>query len=311
MGDRAQMKFLLIGGLGYIGQVLQQEIKSAGHIFEIVDNDLMGLHNWDNKIDITKSKDIDKISNLIQDSDIVVNLAAIVGDQACLIDTAMTININCNSIQQIVTLCNKLSKKIIHTSTCSIYGANEEILTENSKTFPVDFYGQTKYQQERYILENSKSYSVFRLGTAHRYSPRMRFDLVVNSFLAKLYNKEKLSVYGGEQWRPFVHIRDVSRAIIFAAEKNLQGVYNLANENLEIKDLAKKISGNVEINDMMSDPRNYKISNQKIIDAGFKFNFNIDTTIKEIKEHQNDAANYKHPKYSNYKSMIIRKAMEA
>ena len=303
------MKFLILGGLGYIGKVLQEELIKKGHEFEIVDNDLMNLHNWDNKLDITDYDHLSKIGEMIENSDIVVSLAAVVGDQACLTNTRQAININCQGIQHIVNVCNKFNKKLIHLSTCSLYGSSKDILNENSQTFPVDFYGQTKYQQERYVLENSKDYCVFRLGTAHGWSPRMRFDLVVNTFAAKKFNKEKITVFGGNQWRPFVHIRDIARGIIFAAEKNLKGVYNLCNENITIADLAKKIAGDemgIELNSLQADPRDYKVDNSKILSEGFIFDWNTEKGINEMLQHIEDLSNYNDPKYSNYKMAVLK-----
>lgn len=304
------MNFLITGGLGYIGQVLQQELSKKGHYFTIVDNDLLNLHNWKQKIDITNYNDFNFLSNLIQNSDVVVNLAAIVGDQACLVDTRLAIEINCRGMQHLTNLCNKLGKKIIHVSTCSIYGEGSEVLTEESQTFPVDFYGQTKFQQERFLLENGKKFCVLRLGTAYGWSPRMRFDLVMNLFTAKVYNKEKLTVFGGEQWRPIVHIRDISRAIIFAAEQNLEGIYNLANENLRISDVAQIIAQGkvaVETNEQMADPRNYKVDNSRIMSKGFVFEWNLKKGVEDMQEHPQDLAEYKNARYSNYKQMVMKK----
>jgi dTDP-4-dehydrorhamnose reductase len=302
------MRFAITGGLGYIGQVLQEELKKAGHEFEIIDNDFMDLHNWDNKLNILNPEDLVKIREIIKNSDVVVNLAAIVGDQACLEDTRLAMETNCQGIQNIVTICNEFNKKIIHTSTCSLYGYNDELLSEKSQVFPVDFYGQTKYQQERYVLENSKNYCVFRLGTAYGWSPRMRFDLVVNTFLGKAFFKEKLSVFGGNQWRPFVHIRDVSRAIIFAAERELRGIYNLCNENIKISDLPKKIplpNVIVEINEMQEDPRNYQVEAHKILNEGFRFQWDIDKGMEEMLSNMVKIGDYKDSKYSNYKMQVL------
>lgn len=303
------MNFLIIGGLGYIGQVLQQELTAAGHEFNIVDNDLLGLHNWNNKLDILNYADFKSISELISKSDVVINLAAVVGDQACLVDTKLTINTNCQGIQHITNLCNRFNKKIIHSSTCSLYGSSEGLLTEKAPVFPVDFYGQTKYQQERYVLENADNYCILRLGTAYGWSPRMRFDLVANTFTAKAHNNEKLIVNGGEQWRPFVHIRDIARALIFAAENNLSGVYNLSNENITIKELAKMIVQNgtpIEFNELMSDPRNYRVDNSRILGKGFEFKWNLRKGIEDMNNHPDELKNYKDPRNSNYKMMILR-----
>ena len=302
------MRFAITGGLGFIGQVLQEELKKAGHEFVIIDNDLMGLHNWENKLNILNSEDLIKIREIIKNSDVVVNLAAIVGDQACLEDTKLAMETNCQGIQNIVKICNEFNKKIIHTSTCSLYGFNEELLSEKSQVFPVDFYGQTKYQQERYVLENARDYCVFRLGTAYGWSPRMRFDLVVNTFLAKAFFKENISVFGGSQWRPFVHIRDVSRGIIFAAERGLRGIYNLCNENIKISDLPRRIplpNLSIEVNEMQEDPRNYQVENNKILNEGFVFQWNLDKGIEEILSNMRRIEDYKDSKYSNYKMQVL------
>ncbi|MCK5624624.1 NAD-dependent epimerase/dehydratase family protein [Candidatus Pacearchaeota archaeon] len=308
------MKFAIVGGLGYIGQVLQEELIKAGHEFKVIDNDMMDLHGWNDKLNMLDSEDLIKIKEIIGGCDVVVNLAAIVGDQACLEDTRLAMETNCQGVQNIVGICNELNKKIIHTSTCSLYGFNDELLSENSQVFPVDFYGQTKYQQERFILENSRDYCVFRLGTAYGWSPRMRFDLVVNTFLAKVFFKEKLSVFGGNQWRPFVHIRDVSRAIIFAAERELRGIYNLSVENVKISELPQRMplqDIEVEINEMKEDPRNYKVENSKILNEGFKFEWNLEKGMEEIVEKMVEIKDYQEDKYSNYKMQkVIHKKAE-
>ena len=305
-----QIKFVIIGGLGYIGQVLQEELKKKNYDFEIIDNDLMRLHNWPNKLDIINDDHLAEINNIIKDSDVVVNLAAIVGDEACLVDTKKAIEINCQGIQNIVNICNKFNKKLIHASTCSIYGYSNELLIESSQTFPVDFYGQTKYQQERQILENSDNFCILRYGTAYGWSPRMRFDLVVNVFVAKVFNGEKMVVFGGDQWRPFSHIRDNARAIIFAAEKDLKGIFNLSNENVKIKDLAYKIANEkvpVEINDLQTDPRNYKVDSSKLLNEGFIFEWNILKGVEEMNQKTKELEKYNSPQYSNYKLLVLSK----
>jgi nucleoside-diphosphate-sugar epimerase len=309
MGGRAQMKFLIIGGLGYIGQVLQRQLKEAKHEFNIVDNDLMDIHSWGKKLDITNYEHLKEIGEMIGQADVVVNLASIVGDQACVSDTRLAIKINCEGIKPIVELCNKFKKKLVHISTCSLYGASEGLLNESSSVFPVDFYGQTKYQQERYVLENSNDYCVFRLGTLFGWSPRMRFDLVVNTFVARAFNGEDLSVNGGAQWRTFVHIKDVARGIIFASEKNLTGVYNLCNDNITIEDLAKFIAGKdvaLSVNEYSTDPRSYRVSNEKILSNGFKFEWDLKRGIEEMKTHENELKNYKNAAYSNYKLQVLK-----
>ena len=305
------MKVLVTGALGYIGQVLQEELKKAGLDVEILDNDLYDIHKdfpEDKKLDLL---DKDLIEDAVKDCDVIVNLAAVVGDPACLVNTRYAIEVNCVGTRNLVELANKYDKRIIHASTCSVYGAEKENkkLVETSTPFPIDFYGQTKYQQERIVrdlIENKKNYCIFRLGTAYGLSPRMRYDLVINTFAARAANGEKLSVFGGTQYRPFVHIRDVARAIIFAIENDLDGIYNLANENITIKELANIIKDltntDIEIIDEIEDPRNYIADNTKLLNTGFKFEWNIEKGVKEILESPT-VKNYKDAQYSDLELM--------
>lgn len=285
------MKFLLVGGDGYIGRVLQEEIEKSGNEFVVFDNNLLGLSKEREKIihDDTLNKN-GKLAKYT-DYDVLVNLAAVVGDPACLVNPSFSIKNNCVGTRNMVEKANRDGKKIIHISTCSLYGSEnctiENPLTENSMVFPIDFYGQTKYQQERFVTDMAKDWVSLRLGTAYGQSERMRYDLVIPLFTAKAINEKKITVFGGNQWRPFVHIRDVARAIIFSAKKDLHGIYNIVEENLKIVDLANKLKKiipetKIEINEMINDPRNYIVSNQKIKDDGFKFEWTIEDGIREM-----------------------------
>ena len=316
------MKFLLCGASGYIGTVLQEELVKAGHSFVNFDSDLLGLTKEDKKAKnptiIASSYDNHKEIDKFKGYDIIVNLAAHVGDPMCLVDTQFALMNNCLGTKNIVSKAEKENKPLIHLSTSSIYGSEDctldDPLTEDVKTFPIDFYGQTKYQQERYV-KSLNNYCMFRLGTAYGQSPRMRYDLVIPTFTAKAVNDKKIVVFGGNQYRPFVHIRDVARAIIFAGENNLRGIYNLANENLKIIEVAEKIrkiyrETKIETNKMISDPRNYIVSDAKLLSKGFKFKFNVDKGIREmgkastIKEY--DRAIYSNDKLANLKKMKIK-----
>lgn len=294
------MHFLLIGGDGYLGQVLQWEILIAGHSFTVYDNNLYGLSRerivsptGDGEVITADTLDLNgKIYKHSKDSyDIIVNLAAVVGDPACLVDTRFALKNNCVGTRNIVAKAIADDKPIIHFSTCSLYGAEKctlkKPLKEGDPTFPIDFYGQTKYQQERFVVEGTDKHCVFRLGTATGQSPRMRYDLVIPSFTAKATRDKKIIVFGGGQYRPFVHVRDVARAVIFSADNNLRGIYNLANENLTITQVANKIKKAlpqtiVETNSLIQDPRNYIVDGTKLLKKGFKYEWTVLKGIKEM-----------------------------
>ena len=280
---------LVIGGLGYIGSVLYEIIEEAGWNVEILDNHLYKELKPTNLFIEADIRDKSALKKIIQNYDVIVNLAAIVGDPACLIDTNLAIDVNCIGTRFIAELCKKYSKKIVHISTCSIYGSEPNVLVkEENEGFPIDFYGQTKYTQERIVREIcSDNYCVLRLGTAYGLSPRMRYDLVVNTFAARAVKFNKITVFGGEQERPFVHIRDISRAIVHVIKNNLNGIFNVRGENLsllKLSEIVKEITNcQVEINTNVTDKRSYMVDSSKLINTGFEFKYNIAYAVEEIK----------------------------
>jgi len=297
---------LLVGGLGYIGSVLYDIIKEEGWDVEILDNHLYKDLEPTNVFIEADTRNKEEIKKIIQNQDVIVNLAAIVGDPACLIDTNLAIDINCIGTRHVAEMCNKYNKKIVHISTCSIYGSEPNVIvSEENEGFPIDFYGQTKYTQERIVRDIcSEDFCILRLGTAYGLSPRMRYDLVVNTFAARAVKFNKITVFGGEQERPFVHIRDISRAIVHVIKNNLNGIYNVRGENLSLlrlSEIVKEITNcQVEINKNISDKRSYMVDSSKLLKTGFEFKFTISYAIEEIKNSPTALEMHKGI-YSNFK----------
>ncbi len=297
---------LLVGGLGYIGSVLYDIIKEEGWNVEILDNHLYKELEPTNVFIEADTRNKEVIKKIIQNQDVVVNLAAIVGDPACLIDTNLAIDINCIGTRHVAEICNKYNKKIVHISTCSIYGSEPNVIvSEENEGFPIDFYGQTKYTQERIVRDIcSEDFCILRLGTAYGLSPRMRYDLVVNTFAARAVKYNKITVFGGEQERPFVHIRDISRAIVHVIKNKLNGIYNLRGENLsllKLSEIVKEITNcQVEINKNISDKRSYMVDSSKLLKTGFEFKYTIAYAIEEIKNSPT-ALEMQKGIYSNFK----------
>ncbi len=281
-------KILILGGLGYIGSVLYDIMQQEEWEVDILDNHLYKDLQPPNPYIEADVRDKDQIEQIIKDYDIIVNLAAIVGDPACLLDTNLAIDINCIGARNIADVCKKLKKFIVHISTCSVYGSEpNKIVKEEDEGFPIDFYGQTKYTQERLIREICvDNHCILRLGTAFGLSPRMRYDLVVNTFAARALKFKKITVFGGEQERPFVHIRDISRAIVHVIKNNLRGIYNIRGENLsllKLGEIVKDITNcEIEINRNIVDKRSYMVDSSKIMDTGFEFKYDIEYAVKEI-----------------------------
>ena len=125
----------------------------------------------------------------------------------------------------------------IFASTCSVYGFQpNKIINEKSHVAPLDFYAKQKYLSERSIGYLKNSPTIFRFGTLFGLSPRMRFDLVINLFIAQAIASKKITVHGGSQYRPFLHVQDAANALIFALEKDLTGTFNAISKNYTILD---------------------------------------------------------------------------
>ncbi|MFX0073104.1 MAG: NAD-dependent epimerase/dehydratase family protein [Candidatus Hermodarchaeota archaeon] len=302
MGNR----ILIIGGLGYIGSILYDELNKQGYSVKILDNNLYSEITPSNTYIDGDVRDRKCLEQNIEKFDIIINLAAVVGDPACLIDTNLAIDINCIGTRNVAEICKDLNKFLIHSSTCSIYGSEpNRIVKEIDEGFPIDFYGQTKYTQERLVREICKdNHCVLRLGTAYGLSPRMRYDLVVNAFAARAIKYKKITVFGGEQERPFVHIRDISRVVAHVIKNNLKGVYNIRGDNLSLNDLSniiKKLTGcEVDVKKEIVDKRSYMVDNSKLVETGFQYKFHIADAVKEISESRTPL-DMENPIYSNLK----------
>jgi nucleoside-diphosphate-sugar epimerase len=266
------IKVLIVGGAGYIGGAVT-DILSRGNIPFVVYDNLLYEHQYLKPVDFIYGdiRDTEKLSSILPSFTHVVWLAAIVGDAACQINPKLTIEINQESVKW---LSKNYSGRTIFLSTCSVYGKNDEMVNESSKLNPLSLYAQTKEEAEKYLKQNDSL--IFRLGTvfgvADHYS-RLRMDLVVNYMTANALTKNKIQVFGGKQWRPIIHVTDVARLIVNNLDKEINGIFNLASHNMQIKELAqivKKYTGcEVEtLGQEFEDKRDYRVDTSKAI----KFN---------------------------------------
>jgi nucleoside-diphosphate-sugar epimerase len=173
-------------------------------------------------------------------------------------------------------------------STCSVYGAQEGLLNEESKTNPLSSYASTKLASEKYILE--KGGTVFRLGTVFglgdTYS-RLRMDLVVNVLTMKATKESEITINGGEQWRPIIAVKDIAEYVTEACKEKYNGIFVLAKENVIIKELGERVAKMIpgtkinytEIS--FQDARNYRVDNTKSLET-FKYKPQV-TVEDEVK----------------------------
>jgi len=318
MGGKTKMKVLITGGAGYLGSWLVRDLIQKKHKVTVLD---AGFYGFNSLKDIPVKiihKDIRNItSDQIKNNDVIIHLASIVGDAACNLDPKETIEINFEATKNIANLCSQLGKKLIFSSTCSVYGTSpKKISSEDDKTVnPISLYGRTKLKSEEAIKKSGCDYSIFRLGTLFGLSYRMRFDLAINLFIAKAIIREKITVFGGDQWRPFLHVRDA--ADVFAKFLNRSGkdVFNVAFDNFKIIDVATKICEIFKVDYTVTknivDRRDYHVNCQKLLDSGWKTRRNIKDACVEIETAYNFGfwKNYKDTIYSNHKFLFENKEL--
>lgn len=318
------MKVLLTGGAGYLGSILARKLLANGHNVRILDNFLFGKESIkdiqnDKKLEIVQGdiRDLAIVGKTLKGIDSVIHLASIVGTQSAELDPKTSMEINFMATRNIAELCKIYKiKQFIFASTCSVYGAQpDQLIAENSEVNPLDSYGLSKFQSEKAILQAYDYPTILRLGTLFGASYRMRFDLAINLFIAQAMNREKITVFGGEQWRPFLHVDDAAKAFVLAVENQMEGVYNVIWKNLTInqmaKDVKKLVSTSIDLSKDIIDKRDYMVSGKKLEKFDFKAKKDIAYAVKEFKKDiQKDVKNYKQDRYSNYKSFFNSKSIQ-
>lgn len=272
---------LLVGGAGYIGGLTCDYLIKDGFNVTVYDN-LLYENRYLKEIPFIYGdvRDTEKLYEASKEFDIIVLMAALVGDPACSVDNTLTEEINYKAIKD---FCEVVSpdKHLIFMSTCSVYGAQDGLLNEDSPTNPLSSYAATKLKSEKHILE--KGGTIFRLGTVFglgdTYS-RLRMDLVVNVLTMKAVSDGEITINGGDQWRPIISVKDIAGYVTEACHNKYEGIYVLSLENVIIRELGEKISKlipNTKVNYTeisFQDARNYRVDNSKALKT-FKYRPNV------------------------------------
>jgi len=301
-------KIIIFGGAGYIGGFLTSFLLKAGYDVTVYDNLLFeDRFMKDVKFIFGDIRDYKKIAQIVGDYDVVVWLAAVVGDGACQVNPSLTKKINTDAVKWLV---DNYRGKIIFPSTCSVYGVNNKLIDESAKPNPLSLYAASKLEAEEYILNNCENSLAFRLGTlfgvGDRHS-RIRLDLVLNILTMRAILEGQMTVFGGEQWRPLLHVRDVATAIHHGIKEDIKGMYNLSYRNYKIHDLAVEIKNMVEgskieyVDMKFEDLRNYRVKNEKFLNTGWQPQYDLDFGIKQIIDliQEKRIKNIHDPIYSN------------
>lgn len=300
-----------MGGAGYLGgavtDILSNPVAAwASHNFRVYDN-LTYEEAYLKPVPFIFGdvRDRESLKKQLDWADCVIWLAALVGDGACAINPVKTKEINQDSVKW---LSENFDGRIIFTSTCSVYGAQDGLLNEDSPLNPLSVYAQTKLEAESYLKD--KNAIIFRLGTlfglGDNYS-RIRLDLVVNTMTARAVSEGKLTVFGGEQYRPLLHVKDAAQTIIDHLESDITGIFNLHQQNVRILDLAEGVKRQIAcelevVETSFEDSRNYRANSKKAKESfGFKPHYYADQGINEVKEllQQGRIKDLNNPRYNN------------
>jgi nucleoside-diphosphate-sugar epimerase len=321
-----ERRVLLIGGAGYIGSGLLPRLLKGGYKVRLLDGfiygdepiaDCLGHPNLEiMRADFRNLHDVVLAMRGVQS---VIHLGAIVGDPACSLDEDLTIEVNLLATRTIAEVAKANGvRRLIFASTCSVYGASDELLDERSELKPVSLYARSKIACERVLLTMRDSHFtpvILRFGTVYGLSGRTRFDLVVNLLAAKAVMDGMITVFGKDQWRPFLHVHDAGLAALAALEAHpgqlSDTVFNVGSDeqNYTLYEVGKLIQHMVPAAQLVctesdEDPRNYRVNFSRIRTAlNFKPEWTLESGIQQVIEavRSGKVIDYHHSKYSNVK----------
>lgn len=326
----ADKNILVIGGAGYIGTHLVDLLLADGANVTVLDNLMYGeasiqgfLSNRRFNLVNRDATDLAHLIRACKGADAIVHLAGLVGDPACAVDKELTYQSNIATAKLVRDVARGLGiKRLVFASSCSVYGVSEGEVSEESELNPVSLYAQTKIQTERDLLVDETKdmgITILRFATVFGHSRRPRFDLVANLFSAQGMTDGKITVSGGDQWRPFIHVRDLGRAVKMVLEADIEKVsnqiFNVGDSRLNmtidkvgqiVAEEVKKFR-EVELVELpfQSDRRNYAVSFNKIKNTlGFSAETLMEQGVREMVENFSKGlyASYKEPIYSNLES---------
>lgn len=301
---------LVTGGAGYLGSHLSTLLLQNHYRVRVLDSLLFGddgirhlLKNPDFELIEGDIRHIDDLARSIPGCSTIVHLAAIVGDPACAVNEDVTRTVNSEATKILVELANYHHvKRLLFASSCSVYGASDNlILNEGSLVKPLSLYAETRIESEKIVLHRSNpemTVGCLRLGTLFGLSRRMRYDLVLNIMTARAVREGQIKIWGGDQWRPLLHVADAAKAFVVGvqAPRELMDrqTYNVgcSDQNVTIAQLADLVQQyvpdvTIEVFDgNAEDRRNYRVSFDKIQTVlGFKTKISLEEGIKEIADH--------------------------
>ena len=287
------MKILVTGGCGYKGHVLVPKLLERGD--EVIAFDIQWFGNYlapHPNLTVIKGdvRDIDSVP--LDGVDCIIHLSSIANDPCGDLNPQLTWEVSALATMQLADKAKRLGiKRFIYASSGSVYGVKEELqVTEELELKPISEYNKTKMVAERVLLSylNDMVVQIVRPATVCGYSPRMRLDVSVNLLTMQALSKGKITVFGGDQVRPNIHIDDITDLYLHLIDHpEVTGVYNAGFENISIMDIAKLVTKYVPVEIAVTpsnDPRSYRVNSDKLLATGFKPKKSVEDAVSEIIE---------------------------
>ena len=320
----AAKNVLVFGGAGYLGSVLTGQLLDEGYEVEVFDSLRFGKQSLCGyaghprfRLTVGDIRDIEAVTESVRSAYAVVFLAALVGEPACDINAKEAVDINLIATKAIAEACRYYGvNRFLYASTDSAYGVREGIMVEDAPLNPISLYARLKAQVEAEILgmgDGAFKPIILRMATIYGYSPRMRFDLIINILTLHAFSRGKITIFGGKQWRPLVHVADAAQAYVLALEAPPETVggqiFNVGSNEQnyqvgQLGELVRQVFPEVQIETISQTPdlRDYHICFDKIRrELGYRVRYSVADGIREIRRALENGSikDHQDPRYYN------------
>ena len=300
-------KIIIFGGGGYCGSILVPQLANEGWFVTVFDTFLYGTEHLQSLKNVLLTKgdvrNLDRVTSALSGQQYVLHLSCISNDASFVLDEQLSTSVNLDSFEPLVIAAKEAGvKRFVFASSSSVYGVSENPdVTEDHPLVPLTLYNKYKGMCEPLLLKHTDNNFVgviFRPATVCGYGPRQRLDLSVNILTNHAVNKGKITVFGGDQLRPNLHIQDYAdlcKLLLDAPSEEIRNeVFNCGFQNMSIMDIAKTVKkvveeifpekGNIPIEVTTSDdPRSYHINSEKIYRVlGFKPKYSIEEAVIDL-----------------------------
>jgi len=306
------MKVLVTGGCGYKGHILIPKLLARG--YEVVCFDTQWFGNFlapDARLRVVKG-DVRAIETVPLDGvDCIIHLSSIANDPCGDLDPRLTWEISALATMQLADQAKRRGiERFIYASSGSVYGVKDELqVTEDLELKPISEYNKTKMVAERVLLsyQDDMVVQIVRPATVCGYSPRMRLDVSVNMLTMQALSKGKITVFGGNQTRPNIHIDDITDVYLHLIDHpEATGIYNAGFENISIMDIAKLVTRYVPVDIVVTasnDPRSYRVNSDRLLATGYEPSKSVEDAVREIIDKYRAGILKDEDRYSNLKWM--------